>query len=93
VEFSHVVVNALALGERREADPTRMCMAPCTRHVVAPRCALDRRVAPWALFHVVIPHPLLEQAVPSVLAVLAGNAFVIFDVARRADAYKAGWTG
>src|SRR6266850_1158953 len=93
VEFSHVVIDALALREGLEADPTRVCATPRARHVVASRCALDWRGATRAFLHVVTPHPLLEQTVPSVFTVRAGDAFVVLDVARRADACETRWTG
>ena len=84
-----MIVNALALRERIETDPTGVCVAASTRHVIAPFRALDGGVAPWTLLHAVRPHPLLEKPIASVLAIRAGNALVIFDVARRADAYEA----
>jgi len=81
-----MVIDALALRERLEADPARMCTTPRACHVVASRCAFNRRGTTRAFLHVVAPHPLLEQTVPSVLAVRTGDAFVVLDVARWADA-------
>jgi len=60
MKIAHVGVNALALGERLETDPTCVCMASSARHVVTPFCALDGRGATWAYFHVMGLHPLLE---------------------------------
>ena len=88
-----MIINPLALSERLETDPTRMCVTPRARHVVTPRRTLDRRIATRAFLDIVTPHPLLEQTIPSVLAVRAGDAFVVFDVARRADACEALWAG
>lgn len=93
MEFSHVVVNTLALRERFETDPTCMRVTTSARHVVAPRKTLNGCMATWAFLDVVNPHPLLEQPVPSVFAVRAGDALVVLNVARRADACKAGWAG
>jgi len=76
-----MVVNALALRERVEADPAGVRVAAGTRHVIAPFRALDGRVATWALLHAVRPHPLLEEPIASVLAIRAGNALVILDMA------------
>jgi len=92
VEFSHVIINPLALSERLETDPTRMCVTPRARHVVTPRRTLDRRMATRAFLDIVTPHPLLEQTVPSVLAVRAGETLVVLDVTRRAYASEARWT-
>jgi len=50
--------------------------------VVAPRKALNGRMAARAFLDVVHPHPFLEQTVSSVFAVRAGHALVVLDVAR-----------
>lgn len=89
MELSHVVVDALSLRERLEADPTRMCVTACAGHMVAPRCALDGRVTAWAFLHVVTTHPFLEKTVPSIFAIRTGDSLVVFDMARHADACKA----
>jgi len=90
MKITHVSVNALALRERLETDPTCVCMAPSARHVVAPFCTLDGRGAARAVFHVVAPHPLLEQTVAAVLTVRAGDTLVVFDVTRRANTCETG---
>jgi len=79
--LSHVVVNTLALRERRETDPTCMRTTACARDVVAPCSMLNGCMAAWAFLDVVNPHPLLEQTVPSVFAVRAGDALVVLNVA------------
>jgi len=81
-----MIVDALALRERLEADPTGMCTTPRAGHMIASRCAFNRRGTTRAFLHVVTPHPFLEQTVPSVLTVRAGDAFVVLDVARWTDA-------
>jgi len=50
--------------------------------VVASRSALNGRMATWAFLDVMYPHPFLEQTVPSVFAVRAGDALMVLDVAR-----------
>jgi len=93
VEFSHMVINALASRERLEADPTSVRVTACARHVVATLRMFNGCIAAWAFLDAMRPHIFLEQTVPSVLTIRAGHALVVFDVARRADARKAGWTG
>jgi hypothetical protein len=93
VKFSHMVVNTLAFWERVETDPTCVRVAAATRHMVAPFRALNGRVAAWALLHIMRLHPFLEKAIAAVLAIRAGNALVIFDMARRAYACEARGAG
>jgi hypothetical protein len=50
--------------------------------MVAPRSALNGCMATRAFLDVVYPHPFLEQTVPSVFAVRAGDALMVLDVAR-----------
>jgi len=58
-----------------------MRVTTCARHVVAPRGMLNGCVAAWTFLDVVDLHPLLEQTIPSVFAVRAGDALVVLDVA------------
>jgi len=90
MKVTHVSVNAIALRERLETDPTCVRMASSARHVVAPFCALDGRGAARAVFHVVVLHPLLEETVAAVLTIRAGDTLVVFDMARRANACETG---
>ena len=84
-----MVVNTLAFRERVETDPTCVRVAAATRHMIAPFRALNGSVATWALLHIMCPHPFLEKTIAAVLAIRAGNALVIFNMARRAYACEA----
>jgi len=92
VIFSHVIINTLSFGERLETFPTGMRVTARACHVVAPSNALNGCLAARTFLDTVSAHPLLEQTVPSVLAVRAGETLVVLDVTRRAYASEARWT-
>jgi len=81
VKLSHVIINTLALRKRLETDPTCVGVTSRAGHVVAPRSTFNGCMATRTFLDVVLPHPLLEQTVPPVFAVRAGDALVILDVA------------
>src|SRR6266404_1802219 len=89
MKFTHVIINALALRERLETDPTCVRVAPSARHVVAPFSALDGCGTARAFFHIVYLHPLLEQTVATVLTIRTSDALMVFDMAVRANACEA----
>jgi len=90
VLLAHMVVDALALVERRETDPADVRLAPRARHVVAPLVALDRHLAARAPLHVVLVRPLREQLLLGRVPLRARHPVVRLNMARRADAREAG---
>lgn len=84
-------VYPVTSGECIEAHPTYVRLAPCARNMIAPFSPFNRYAAPGAVLHVVILHPLLQQLIIFV-SLGARCAFVVLNVAKRADALQAGWT-
>jgi len=56
----HVLINALALGERLRTLPANVRLAARAGHMIAPRYSLDARLATWASLDIVVVHPFLE---------------------------------
>ena len=79
----HMVIDPFAVRECLQAHPTDMRLALCARHVVAPLYPFDRDSTTWAVLDIVVLHPFLEQAVPTLGTC---KAIVCFYMAVRADA-------
>ena len=86
--LAHVIVNPNALVERLQALPAGMRMTACARHMVTTLRPLDGSFATRAFLDFVRANVLVERAVDTELAVVAGDALVILDVAVWTDAYQ-----
>jgi len=85
---THMVVDALASGERRQTLPTNMRLAARARHVVASLAPLNRRLATWTTLDVVVRRPFFEELVFGDVAFLARHAVVVLYAARWTDTDK-----
>ena len=82
-----VVVNSLALWECCQTYPAYVRVTTSACHMITAFRPLDRRFATRATFDFVRTDVLIESAVNLMLAVVASDSLVIFDVAVWANAH------